>query len=159
MIPIKEYLYIACLVGVLAAIAWFAHHERAAQAAIDQAARVAADAKETAHVNKVTANATATIQDLQVRFAATLAAPPPNPVVVRLCPRPTITVSAGPQIQGAGPDSDATGGPGPGVARPSEQGPDIGAPTEVILNRLKGKLDYLQGYVHTCQVAGVCETN
>lgn len=159
MTVLKEYLYGALLVFMLAAVAWFAYHERTVQAAKDHAAQAAADAKETIHVNKVTADATATIQDLQVRFATTLAAPPPNPVVVRLCPRPAVTVSAGPQAQGPGSSGDDSRGPGPGVARPSEQGPDIGAPTEVILNRLKGKLDFLQGYVRACQVAGVCETN
>lgn len=159
MVQIKAYLYGALLVGLLGVVAWFAHHERTIQADKDHAAQAAADAKEIAHVNKVTADATATVQDLQVRLATTLAAPPPNPVVVRLCQRPAVSVPAGTSDQGAGPGSNGTGGPSAGVAGSSEQGPDIGPGTEVILNRLKGKLDYLQGYVRACQSAGVCDAS
>lgn len=159
VLPLKEYFYLGVVLAVLAAVVWFGHYERTIEANKLHAAQAAADAKETAHVNQVTDHATATIQDLQVRFAATLATPPVNPVVVRLCQHPTVNVGTGPQTQGAGSAGNATGGPGAGVAGLSEEGPDIGPGTELILNRLKGKLDYLQGYVHACQTAGVCETN
>jgi hypothetical protein len=160
MLPIKEYLHIACLVAALGFIAWLSHHERAAEADKIYAARAAADLKALTRINKVTADATATIQDLQVRLAATLAAPPPSPVVVRLRQRSRpIQVAPWAEAQGPGSSGNDTGGPGPGVAGPSQEGPDIGPGTELILNRVGAKLKFLQGYVKACQDAGVCETN
>jgi hypothetical protein len=123
------------------------------------AAQKAADVKEAAHVAKVTASATATIQDLQRRLAAVLTAPapvrPPS-VVVRMCGYTPVPPDAG--NSSPRPESPGDGPPGPGsvVGGGSQEGPDIAPMTEKILSDDKAVIEYLQGYIRTCQTAGLC---
>jgi len=150
MDPLREYGLLALILIVLGATIYFVHDERQIGAAKVIAAQAAADAKEAVHVQQVEANAADTVSSLQARLTSQVAAPPHPTVVVRMCDRTTSAPSAG----GAalpGPAGDAAGGPSSGVGED-----DIAAPTELILNRDKAMIDYLQGYVRACQTAGAC---
>lgn len=153
---IQAYAYAALAGALLAVTAWFGYHERHVEATEIHAAQAAADAKAQVQITKVQADATASIQDLQVRLASSLAAPPLNPLVVRLCAAPSKFILARPEAPGPFAVGDDAGRPSAGVAGAGDPGPDIGPATEVMLSRLGAKLAYLQGYVAACQTAGVC---
>jgi hypothetical protein len=162
MDPIKEYFYIALALGVVVWGVWFAHHERDIQAQKDTAAIVAAEKQHAVEAAKVLADATATIQDLQVRLATTLATPPKPHVIVRMCDpdsqngvRPPVTTPNTPSDGATGPGS-GMGGSDPRAADAGDA-PDIAGATEAILAHDGAVIRYLQGYIRACQKAGRCQ--
>lgn len=159
MDPIKEYVDIGIFLAILIAVGLFAHHEREVEKTELQAAQLVADQKEAAHVAQVNANAAATVDALQTQLSTALANHPKPAVTVRMCVKPAIAVGAGTVGQGPGLTLDGTGGPSSGVGS-GDQGitdsTDTAPLTESILTRDKALIDYLQGYVRACQIAGVC---
>lgn len=156
MNPIKEYLDIGIFLALLIGIGWFAHSQRVDQRNADIAATRQAEIKEAAHVAKVNADAAGTVGDLQARLAGALAAPVEPSVVVRVCRYfPTTNTDAVPAGSGSGSGNDASSGPSSGVGA-GGPGVDIAPPTETILKRDKALIDYLQGYIRTCQTTGGC---
>lgn len=156
-LPLRLYAEIAGALILIGAAFWFIHHERQIGADKILARDAAAELKEQQHVDKVNADATATIQDLQARFAATLAAPPKPSIVVRVCPTTPFAVQVAPRdappVAGSDGPPRPSGGVGGGNAEP---GIDIAPPTEAILKRDKAIMDYFRGYVHECQRIGNC---
>jgi hypothetical protein len=145
---------------VVVAGGWFVYHDHqeiqkgeARMAALQKAA----DLKEAKHIALVEANAKSTIDDLQARLSKSLATPPQPAVVVRMC-RNTASVPEA----GAGADrpavgsGDGTAGSSQAVGGTDQEAPDIAPGTEHILNDDKAIIEYLQGYIRTCQAAGVC---
>lgn len=155
MDPIKQYVDIALVIAVLIGIGWVVHRIEVIGEQKVIVAQRAADLKEQAHVAKVNADATASIQDLQVRLAGALVAPPKPAIVVRVCQHPNGAIEPARSDSGPSPGGNETPGSGSGVGG-DDLGLDIAPPTEAILKRDKAVIDYLQGYVHTCQTAGLC---
>jgi hypothetical protein len=161
MIGIRDYIYGGLILLLLTGGAGFwIHHDHKEQAIGEQkvvAAQKAADAKEAIHVQQVQDDATATIQDLQLRYAAVLASPPVPRVVVRMCDAtPGVPADAPRSDAGTESVSDAAGGSSGGVGGADQAAPDIAPATEVILNRDKAIIAYLQGYIRECQKIGNC---
>jgi hypothetical protein len=155
MPPIKGYLDLGLIIAILIGIGWFAHFERTEEKTALVAAQQAADFKEAQHVAQVNANATASIQDLQVRLAAALVAPAKPNVIVRVCQRAGVPANGSAPSSGTGAVLHDSPGPGGGVGE-DDLGLDIAPPTEAILKRDKAVIDYLQGYIRTCQTTGGC---
>lgn len=159
MNPIKEYIDIGIFLAILVAIGAFAHHERMVEKEHLQAAQYAADLKEAQHVAQVNANAKASVDSLQAQLSSALANHPKPAVVVRMCNQPAAAgggsaanSSAGPALDAAGGSSGGVGGHDSGLTDPN----DIAPRTEEILARDKALINYLQGYVRTCQAANLC---
>lgn len=155
MDPVKEYLDIGIVLALLIGIGWFAHHERTEEKTLLVAAQQAADLKEAQHVAQVNADAASTISGLSARLSGALAAPAQPHVVVRVCQHPGVPADGGAPSPSTGGLGDAASGPSSGVGE-DDLGLDIAPPTEAILKRDKAVIDYLQGYVRTCQTTGGC---
>lgn len=157
VLPLRLYAEIAAALILICGAVWFIHHERQIGADKVTAAQDAANLKEKQHVEKVNADATVTINDLQVRLAASLAAPVKPSFVVRVCPStpdaPRIAPSDAPPVAGRDGPPGPSGGVGGSNAEP---GIDIAGPTEAILQRDKAVMDYFRGYIHECQAMGNC---
>lgn len=156
--PLKDYLILAALVGVVATGAWFIHHERQIGEQRWQRRLAEKELLWKANVDKVNEDAKVTIDGLQAKLDAKLATPPSDPLHVRVCKSAPTSPSSVPTGESPVPSGDGPSGPSSPVAR-DDQGVDIGPATEAILNELSAKIDYLQGYIRTCQKAGVCKTN
>jgi hypothetical protein len=147
------YLVIAAAAGGW--FLWHDHQEIDKGEARVVAAQKAADVKEAAHVAKVEQDATATIKDLQARLAGALAAPAPAPTVVvrmRLIPA-SVSAGTGSDDRPAVAGGDGSAGSSGAVGGDDQ---DIAGPTEQILKDDRAIIEYLQGYIATCQQAGVC---
>lgn len=155
MDPIKEYVDIGLVLAGLIAIGLFLHHVRVGAQQELVVAQQAADLKEATRVAKVNADATVTINDLQARLSDALVAPTKPSVSVRVCLQPRLPSDGGSASPSPGPLSYEAGGPSGGVGS-DDLSLDIAPPTEAILKRDKAVIDYLQGYVRTCQTAGLC---
>jgi hypothetical protein len=161
MDPIKQYVDIGIFIAILIGIGWFAHHERTVEKTELQAAQTAADLKEAQHVAQVNANAAASVDALQTQLSAALANHPKPAVTVRMCVNASAAGSGAAPGKGTGPSGNATLGPDSGVGS-GDQGITEAAPvdtapfTESILAHDKALIDYLQGYVRTCQTSGGC---
>jgi hypothetical protein len=147
------YILLAAAAG-----GWFLYHDHQE---IDKgearivAAQKAADVKEGLHVAQVEKDAKATIDGLRAQLTESLLTPitPPH-VVVRMCSTsPSVSTVAANDDRGAGPGSDGAAGSG-GAVGGNDQ--DIAGPTEQILKDDRALIVYLQGYVVTCQNAGLC---
>lgn len=161
MDPIKEYVDIGIFLAILIAVGLFAHHEREVEKTELQAAQLVADQKEAAHVAQVNANAAATVDALQTQLSTALAHHPKPAVTVRMCvPAPAAGSGAaagartGLTLDGAGGSSGGVGGGDQGITEAETV--DTAPFTESILTRDKAVIDYLQGYVRTCQTTGGC---
>jgi len=159
--PIKGYLYAGAAVALVATgTTLYVKHDHKEQKIGEQkviAAQLAADAKEAAHVKKVQDDATTTINDLQLRFAAALATPPKPAVIVRMCTNtPSVSPDAARSGTSPGPSIDAASGSSSGVGSSDQEGTDIAPATEAILKRDGELIAYLQGYIRECQAVGNC---
>ncbi len=153
--PIKEYIYAGLLVAGVIGSLLFIHHERAIGAARLAADIAKRDLAWQVKVNKVEQDAASKIGTLEGQLGTALMRPPANPIHVRVCGPTAQPALAVPGNQGSGTSGDAAGKSDSGVAS-NGAGADIGPATEELLNRLDAKIKYLQGYILTCQTAGVC---
>ena len=151
---LKPYLGYAAIAAVLSGwFMWHNHREILKGESKIVAAQQAADIKEAAHVAKVEANAKTQIDTLQAKLDDALVAPVPQPrVVVRMCNNPGVPADAGSADRPPGAGGDGTAGPGSPVGDD-----DIAAPTEKILADDRAIIQDLQGYIVTCQQAGLCK--
>ena len=154
-IGIKEYAYLGMIVLIFAGFGWWTYHERKAEHEHDIAVQAAALARETAHVKQVEDQANEQLSKIQNQLATALATPPTPSIVVRVCSATAAHLTADRAPSAAIP-SDAASGPSSGMGSSGEE-PDIAPVTERILARDKAVIDYLQGYIRTCQQAGVCQ--
>ncbi len=155
ILPLRLYAEIAAALILVVAGVWFVHHERQIGAAKVTAVQQAADLKEKQHVDKVNADATATINDLQVRLSTALAVPPQPAFVVRVCPSAPSAPRGLPSDAPPSSGSNEASGTGGGVGS-LDLGADIAPATEAVLSRDKAMIDYLQGYIEACQRMGNC---
>ncbi len=151
---LKSYgLYLAIAV---AASGWFLWHDHLeiVKGRDQVIAQLKADnAKLAAHNAQVETDAKARTDKLQKSLDESLLTPIPTPrVVVRMCDAtPQGGGTAGPSGS-TGPQSDGTKGSSKVVG-----GPDIAPATEQILKDDGAIIEYLQGYIASCQKAGVCK--
>lgn len=161
MPTVKPWLDLGIIAAILIAIGWFAHHERETEKTELQAAQLVADQKEQAHVAQVNADAATSINALQAQLSAALANHPKPAVTVRMCVNAPAAGSSAAAGRSTGLTLDGASGPGSGVGSGNQgitEAPPVDtAPfTESILLRDKALIDYLQGYVRTCQTTGGC---
>ncbi|MFI5397612.1 MAG: hypothetical protein ACHQ9S_18905 [Candidatus Binatia bacterium] len=151
---LRPYLgYIALAGAFYGWLLWHDHQEIVKGESRVVAAQKAADVKEAAHVAKVEANADSTIKDLNAKLDAAALSPVAKPgVVVRMCVGASVPPHAGSADRPAGSGGDGPAGPSGPVG-----GDDIAAPTERILAEDRAIIQYLQGYIETCQTAGLCK--
>lgn len=151
----KEYAYLAMIALLFVGFGWWTYHERNEQRQHDASVEIAAAAKEASHVKAIEDAADVKLSALQNKLDDALLTPVTPGIVVRVCASPAATSAPNRAASTAAP-SDAVSGPSVGVGS-SDQGEDIAPLTEAILARDKAVIDYLQGYIRTCQQAGVCQ--
>lgn len=152
LLPLKDWCYLAVIVALVAAFAYYTHHERALGAQTIITLDRAAVAKQAAAVAKVESNASQSISAAQAAYAAAVAARP-APVAGLVC-HLTAPRRAVPH------DARATGGGNDTASVPVEStGPAFNPSAGILENdaRADAQVTLLQSYVRACQAAGVCK--
>jgi hypothetical protein len=155
--PYRIWFELGAFVAVVAFGTWlFFHIEGLGEAKEAKHVAAAVEAQHKIDQKDVT-DARLTLAQLQAKLDAALAAPPAvHTVHVRVCDDP-VRPDPAHENAGASPGVDEAIRPGGGLGDEGRQASDITDDTYDVLGRSKALIEYLQGYIRTCQDKGFCE--